>query len=129
MQLESFGPVVNADGSPTEFTKQMFQVQSPRDERDRYLRRIEEMRSAIAHDFSQENWRKDSHFHGHVLEATRQCIDEMQELEKQVRRLDDQIVDEIRKDFKHSHPHSEEFDSTCTACLLGNDRFDDDSHS
>jgi hypothetical protein len=96
MNEENFGPLFNEDGSPSDFTKQMFDIRSPKDERDRLTARIDQMRKAILNDFSDEKWFADGDFHGHVLEATRQCIVEMAELGKRIRVLNEEIVKDIK---------------------------------
>lgn len=50
MREISFGPIVNPDGSPSDFTRAMFGVRNDEDERIRHERRIQELLVAIQSD-------------------------------------------------------------------------------
>jgi hypothetical protein len=115
MRYESFGPIVNEDGSPSEFTKQMFRVESPLEERHRYYLRLEELRKAILHDFEDTKW-YDEAYHGATLEAARQCVVEMQNLCKEINRVTETIADQIVSDMKHHH--SGKYSESCVKCVL-----------
>jgi len=94
MEEISFGPVVNPDGSPTEFTKEMFNVTSDDILIIRYKNRMEQLRSAIANDFATEKWNTEQ-YRGATLQATLECVKEMLDLHSKIQKLETKKHDEI----------------------------------
>ena len=122
MREENFGPIMNPDGSPTEITLQMMSVTSPWDERNRYLNRQRELHAAITSDFD-KFFSESSDKRGLILEASRQCIVEMQQLQTQINRVDDIIWDWMKEHTETKGNHfgmTETGSSASTNCPLCN---------